>query len=121
MTMQRVGGMIEVQADGEIFNAKGNWTVNLGRPKRDEMLGADRLHGYTEKPQVPFIEGEITDRGDLDLDALVTMRNATVTVTLGTGKVFALKDATFAGEGSLGTEEGAIPVRWIGSAAEEIA
>lgn len=120
MTMERVGGIIEVQKDGEILKAKGSFKVNLGRPKRNEVINANGTIDYTETPQVPFVEGELTDSADLDLDALVTGTAETITVSLATGKVFALADAVFAGEGDLESEDGKIPVRWIGSRAEEI-
>lgn len=117
---QRRAGLIQFKINGEIYDAKGNFTYNLGRPKRDSIVGADRVHGYMEKPQVAFIEGEITDRGELDLDALLNMVGATVTLTLGTtpSKTIALRDACYAAEGTGNSEEGNIPVRFEGEAEE---
>src|SRR5690606_31032277 len=83
---QRRGGLIQFQVNGEIQDAKGNFTYNLGRPQREAIIGADGVHGYKETPQVPFIEGEITDRGNLDLDKLVSTTGATVTLELANGK-----------------------------------
>lgn len=120
MTMERVGGIIEVQKNGEILKAKGGFKVNLGRPKREEVINANGTIDYTETPQAPSIEGELTDSAGLDLDALVKGKAETITVTLATGKVFAMEDCVFAGDGDLNTEAGNIPVRWIGSFAEEI-
>jgi hypothetical protein len=120
MSNNRRGGLIQVQADGVIYDAKGNYTYNLGRPQREAIMGADTVHGYKETPQVPFIEGEITDRGDLDLAKLVSMTGATVTIQLANGKVIALRDAWYAGEGTGNTEEGNIPFRFEGMSAEEI-
>jgi hypothetical protein len=116
---QRRAGMIQVQVNGEIQDAKGNFSYNLGKPKREAMMGADRFHGYKEVPQVAFIEGQLTDRGSLDLAALVTAKNATVTLTLANDKTIVLGDAFFAGEGTASTEEAEIVVRWEGSGAEE--
>jgi hypothetical protein len=120
MNGQRRGGIIQVQVNGEIHDAKGSWTYNLGRPKREAIVGADRTHGYKEAPQVAFIEGEITDRGSLDLEKLVTLEGATVTVELANGKVICLRDAWYAGEGTGNTEEGNVAVRFEGVSAEEI-
>ena len=117
---QRRGGLIQVQANGEIFDAKGSWSYNLGRPKREPIIGADGVHGYTEKPQVAYIEGEITDRGSLDLNALVTLTEATVTLQLANGKVVVLRDGWYAGDGKVGAEEANIEVRFEGKGAEEI-
>lgn len=120
MADQRRGGIIQVQANGSVFDAKGNWTYNLGRPKRDAIVGADTVHGYKEMPQVPFIEGEITDRNSLDLNGLVTLTDATITLTLANGKVIVLRDAWYSAEGTGNTEEGNIQVRFEGLEAEEV-
>jgi len=118
---QRKGGIIQVQVNGEVFQAKGSWSYNLGRPKREAIVGTDTVHGYKETPQVSFIEGEITDRGDLDLAVLVSLIDSTVTMTLANGKVIVLRDAWYAGEGTGNTEEGNIGVRFEGLGGEEIA
>jgi hypothetical protein len=87
---------------------------------REAIIGSDGVHGYRETPQVAFIEGALTDRGSLDLSALVRGRDQTVTLSLSNGKVIVLKDAWFAGEGTTSTEESEIAVRWEGAGAEEI-
>lgn len=120
MANQRRAGIIFIKVDGEQFDAKGGFTYNLGRPVREGMVGHDAVHGYKELPQVPFIEGEITDRASLDLDNLLTIEDATVTLELANGKVIVLREAWFAGEGSVGTEEANIAVRFEGIEAEEI-
>jgi hypothetical protein len=117
---QRRGGIIAVQINGEIQDAKGNWTYNLGRPKRDTILGADTVHGFKEVPQPAFIEGEITDRSTLNLDALTTIEDATITLELANGKVIVLRSAWFAGEGTGNSEEGNLAVRFEGKSAEEV-
>lgn len=118
--MQRIAGLIEVKVDGEIKAARGNWTYGLGRPKATTIVGADGVHGYKEEPQVAFIEGEITDAGDLDLAALVGTRAATVTIQLGNGKMVVLRDAIYAGEGVGNSEEANVDARFEGAGAEEI-
>lgn len=117
---QRRAGIISVAVNGVRYDAKGNYTYNLGRPLREEIVGSDGVHGFKETPQAAFIEGEITDRSDMDLDALVSLTGATVTLELGNGKVIALRDAFFAGEGTGNTEEANIAVRFVGASAEEI-
>lgn len=115
---QRKGGVIQLQVDGELYDAKGNFTYNLGRPQREAIVGSDRVHGFKETPQVGFIEGEITDRRDFSLDSLVSIRDATVTLQLANGKVVVLRNAWYAGEGTGNTEEGNIAVRFEGQAEE---
>lgn len=116
----RRSGIIQFQVNGEVMDAKGNFSYNLGRPKREPILGSDVAHGYMEKPQIAFIEGEITDRDDLDLALLVTIEDATVTLRLNNGKTIAMRDAWYAGDGTGNSEEGNIPVRFEGLGAEEI-
>lgn len=116
----RVGGLIALKIDGDLQKAKGAFTYNLGKPKRDAVLGADVVHGYKEAVQAPFIEGEITDKDTMDLEALLLTDGATITLELANGKVIMLREAWFAGEGTGNTEEGNIAVRFEGMSAEEI-
>ncbi len=120
MADQRRAGLIQVKISGEIQDAKGEFSYNLGRPKREAIIGSDGVHGYKETPQQAYIEGAITDRGTLDLAALVTGRDQTITVSLSNGKTIVLSDAWFAGDGTGNTGESEIAVRWEGANAEEI-
>lgn len=116
---QRVGGTISFSVNGERHLAKGSWTYHLGTPKREAVVGADEVHGFKETQQVPFIEGEITDRANLDLKAFMEMSDATATLELANGKSINLYDAYNASDGTASSEEGAIPVRFEGKTAEE--
>jgi hypothetical protein len=115
----RVGGIIFLSVNGSRYDAKGNFTYNIGRPMAEGVLGHDGVHGYKELPQIPFIEGEITDRGDLALVDLLGIRSANVTLELANGKTIVLRDAWFAADGTGNTEEGNIAVKFEGRTAEE--
>lgn len=121
MASERVGGLLFVKANGEQLRAKGSWTYNAGQAKREGVVGADQVHGFKEMPQIPFIEGNITDSAELDLVALLNTKNATVTLELANGKVFVLRDAWWAGSGNVTTEEGEIEGRFEGISGEEVA
>ena len=108
---QRRGGIIQLQVDGEVYRAKGSFSYNLGRPKREAIIGADGVHGYKETPQVAFIEGEITDGTELDLAAFSAFKNATVTLDLAVGKMIVLSEAYNAADGTGNTDEGNIGFR----------
>jgi predicted heme/steroid binding protein len=118
--MSRRAGIIQIAANGVVYDAKGSFSYNLGRPMREAVVGSDTVHGFKETPQVAFIEGEFTDRSDLDLDALVKLENATVTLELANGKTIALTEAWYAGEGTGNTEEGNIGVRFESNNADEV-
>ena len=118
----RLGGIIFLKIDGQIFQAKGAFSYGMGKPVRSAIMGHDSFHGFKEIPEVAFIEGEITDSADLDLDALGSVTDATVTLELANGKVIALRGAYITNADGLkgSTEEGNIPVRFEGASAEEV-
>lgn len=120
MAQNRKGGIIYIKVDGSRLQAKGNFTYNLGVAQRTAIVGADEVHGFSESPQVAFIEGEVTDSADLDLAALAKMEDVTVTLELANGKVIVLRNGWFAGEGTGNTEEANIGVRFEGRSAEEV-
>lgn len=120
MADQRRAGLIQLQINGEISDAKGEFTYDLGAPMRSEVVGADRVHGYTEEPKAPFIEGAITDRGTLDVDALTRGKDLTITLALANGKMIVLRDAWYSGDGTASTKEGEVKVKWTGVSAKEV-
>lgn len=120
MSDQRVGGIIQFQVNGEVYQAKGSFTYGLGTPKREAIVGSDVVHGYKETPVVSFIEGEITDSQTTDLKSLASITGATVTLDLANGKMVVLRSAWYAGDAIGNTDEGNIDVRFEGSGAEEV-
>lgn len=116
----RVGGICYLKIDGVQYDVKGSFTYNLGVNKRESIVGHDGVHGFKELPQVAFIEGEITDRRDLNLAKLLNASDATVTLELANGKTIVLSNAWCVAEGTGNTEEGNITIRFEGTKAEEI-
>jgi len=117
---KRVGGIISLKVDGDMYFAKGDFTYNLGLPKKEGVVGSDRVHGYKEVPQIPFIEGEITDRQEMSLETLMGIKDSTITLELANSKVIVLREAWNAAEGTGNTGEGNIGVRFEGMSAEEV-
>lgn len=101
------------------YDAKGSFTYNLWHAKRDAIVGYDQVHGFKELPQVPSIEGIITDSGTLDVEVIL-IQDATITLELVNGKVILLSEAWYTHEGGITIEEGEIPVLFQGIKAEEI-
>lgn len=108
----RVGGIIYIKVDGVQYQAKGSWTYNLGEEKREGVVGSDGVHGYKELPQIPFVEGVITDSGEISSQALLKLSGVTVTLELANDKVIVWRNAWFAGDGNITTEEGEIAARF---------
>jgi len=120
MGNRRVGGILLLKLDGELFRAKGEFTYDIGAPKRDAVVGADEVHGFSEKPKVAFIEGALTDSSDLDLNTVLLFRDGTATLELANGKVIVIREAYYAGDGNVSSDEGEIPLRIEGIRGEEI-
>ena len=120
MANRRIGGVILLKVDGDQLQAKGNFSYNLGVPKKEMIPGADGVHGFKEQPVVPYIEGAITDNDELDLETLQRTRDATVTLELANGKVIVLEEAVYAADGAASSEEGEIEFRFEGVRGREV-
>src|SRR3990167_8046547 len=108
----RVGGIIQLKVNGELHKCKGAFDYDLGIPKKEAVVGMDKVHGYKETPQVAYIEGTITDRGDISFEALAKITGATVTLDLANGKTIVLRDAFWATNAKGNSEEGEIEARF---------
>jgi hypothetical protein len=117
---ERVGGIIFLKVNGQQYRCKGSFTFDLGAPQRTAVVGHDGPHGYNEVPKTPFIEGEITDSSQISLEELLNFKDATVTLELANGKVIALREAWYAGDGQGQTEEGNVTFRAEGLRGEEV-
>lgn len=121
MANRRIGGIIFFKVNGELLQAKGNFTYNIGVPKKEMVVGSDQVHGFKEMPVVPFIEGAITDYQEMNLEAIQKIRDATVTLELANGKVIVLEEAVYAADGDASTEEGEVQCRFEGMRGREVA
>lgn len=108
----RRAGRIFVRSNGRQYDAKGSFSYGLGLPLRNDLIGADRVHGYYETAQAAFIEGVITDSSTLDLAELCKQDGVSVTLELANGKTIVLSNAWYAGDGKGTTEQGEITVKW---------
>ena len=120
MANRRVGGVIFFKIDSQLYQAKGEFTYRVNKFKRDTVMGPAEVHGFSEKVQPPFIEGALTDSDELDLERLQSLRDATVTLELANGKVIVLREAWYAAEGEVKTDEGEIQLRIEGIDGEEV-
>jgi hypothetical protein len=120
MAGERVGGIIHLKVDGAQYAAKGEFTYDLGVPKRDAVVGTDGVHGYKEEPKVAYIEGAMTDGIALDVKTICGIVDSTVTLEVANGKMIVLRNAWYAGDGAVKTGEGEMAVRFEGLSAAEI-
>ena len=120
MGKRRVGGILFLKVDGELFQAKGEFTYNINPVKRESVVGVDTVHGYKEEPKAVFIEGAITDSDELDLEKFQKITDATITLELANEKVIVLREAFYAADGDVTSSEGEIQIRFEGIRGEEI-
>lgn len=112
--MAKVAGTAFFTVDGVRFSLKGNMTVALTGIERESVVGLDERHGTKENIVSPFIECDITDKADVDIDLLNKLENKTVTVELNNGKTGVLQNADQMNHIELGVDEGEMTVRFEG-------
>jgi len=93
MSQNRRAGIIYLKVDGDQKECVGDFSYNIGAPKRTALIGSDGVHGFGEEPQVAFIEGEVRDSYGLDLETLAKLEDVTVTLELNNGKVQKIANA----------------------------
>lgn len=113
MAARTIGGLIAIKVNGEVYKAVANFTFNQGLMMNTALIGATGVDGYTVAAQAAFLEGEIRDGSDVDLEALVKITDATVTADLANGKTFVLANSWYEGEGTGNTQESNFPFRFV--------
>ena len=116
----RVAGVAYIRVDGEQFSLRGNLVVSIDSAEREGIPGQDGIHGYIERPRVPFIEGDLSDIGGLSIEQLRRMSNVTVQAELANGKKYVLRNAWTSTALELNTADGQTTCRWEGMRGEEL-
>jgi hypothetical protein len=87
------GGLAYIKVDGRQYDLQGDLKYKTGQFKREAITGMDRIHGYKESKEVPYVEMSLTDSGGLNIDHFEAMRNVTVTLEIGNGKQAIFRNA----------------------------
>jgi hypothetical protein len=116
----RRGGIAYLKIDGVQQELKGNWSYRPSFEKKTAIKANSAVAGFKGEWMEPYLEGEFVNSQKLDLNKLVNIENATVTLVEPTGKTFILSEAWYAGDGIGNTEEGNVAVRFEGKTGEEI-
>jgi len=119
-TQQPIAGVAYCKADGVQYALRGSFTIDPTAVTREGVAGMDGVHGFKETPKIPQIKAQISDMGDLSLQALGAMTNSTITAELANGKVYILANAWQSGELSLNTGDGTTDVTWQGLRMSEV-
>ena len=120
----KITGRVEVLVNGQLMLNKagakiGGIGANGELPvKRTAVLGDTGVHGYTEEIIVPYCEVKLTDRSDVLLSQLASIKeNGTLIFrAAGGGKVYTMNEATCTGEISVTGGEGEVEIRFEGKA-----
>jgi len=115
-----IAGVAYIKVDGEQWALRGNLTISPMAFARTPIAGMDGIHGYSQAPQTPYIEADISDLGGLALKRLETFCNVTVTVELLNGKVYVLANAWVQGPLELNGVDGTVTVRFDGMSMREM-
>lgn len=117
---QRIAGTAFLKVDGGIYPLRGNFTVSPSALERAGIAGQDFVHGFSEMPRVPYIEGDVSLVPDLSMDDVEAVVNSTVTAELANGKVYVLREAWCRSALELNTREGQTRIRFEGVSCDEI-
>jgi hypothetical protein len=117
---QRIAGVAFLKVDGAIYPLRGNFTVSPSSLERAGISGQDFVHGFSEMPRVPYIEGDVSLVPELSMDDVEAVVNSTVTAELANGKTYVLREAWCRAALELNTREGQTRVRFEGVSCDEI-
>jgi hypothetical protein len=117
---QRIAGIAFLKVDGDLYPLRGNFTVSPSALERAGIAGQDYVHGYSELPRVPYIEGDVSTVPELSTENVESIVNSTVTAELANGKTYVLREAWCRAALELNTREGQMRLRFEGVSCDEI-
>ena len=120
MANKKIGGTAFLKVDGRQYPLRGSFTISPSAVVRAGVAGQDYVHGYTEMPRVPYIEGDISLDPALSTEDIDAVTDATVTAELLNGHVYVLADAWCVSALDLNTRDGLTRVRWEGLSCNEL-
>ena len=118
---QRIAGIAFLKVDSDLYPLRGNFTVSPSPTERAGIAGQDYVHGYSELPRVPYIEGDVSLVPELSITDVALITNSTITADLANGRTYVLREAWCRAALELNTREGQTRVRFEGVSCEEIA
>jgi len=98
---------------------RGNFTISPSTYEKAMLAGQDYVHGYSEVPRVPFIEGDVSLLPELSVVDVANMLNITVTAELANGRVYTLIEAVCTAAFELNARDGLMRVRFEGKWCDE--
>lgn len=115
-----VGGVCYLFVNGDQWPLRGNFTIGPSRLERTGVAGQDAVHGFTEMPVVPYMEGDITTEPNMEWDVIDDYTDVSVQANLVNGQSFVLRNAWVARRIEINTREGQTRIRFEGMDCVEI-
>ncbi|GGC68562.1 phage tail tube protein [Chelatococcus reniformis] len=115
----RFAGVANVTVDGDPIAVRGNLTVHAAKRVRTGIAGQDGVHGFSEMPQVPAIEMDVSTLEGFSAEAIDVLEDGTIIAEAANGTVWTLRDAWKAGTTEINTAEGMVRIRFEGMDIQE--
>ncbi len=119
MSQNISSGLLSLVAGSTVLNAVGDFTYSTARTQIEVVTGVDRHASERHTPVTPFIQGTISDTGDLDTRSLEGARFDTVQLSLQNGKKIKINKAIQVNRIEVNAIEGTMEVRFEGTAAPD--
>lgn len=113
------GGVCFVTANGRRLEIGSSANYGVSNFVREASRGLSGRLKVTKKPNVPFIEVELTTYGEVALKEIAGHENITVTLELANGKTYVLTKAHQVGPLEGDAAEGNSTVRYEGESMKE--
>jgi hypothetical protein len=82
----RLAGTASFTCNGVTFLLQGDLSWSSASVERESLSGMDSVHGFSEKPKPPFIEGTLRDTNGLKVSDFNAMGDANIVLSLANGK-----------------------------------
>lgn len=115
-------GKAFIKVGGQLLESMPGAKLDIGGKERVAVVGANNVHGFTEKVRPALMECEISVGKDTDLLQHEKWTAESVTFECDTGQVFVMRDA-FSMEPPVMTADeggGKVPVKFSGPPAEKV-
>lgn len=113
------GGVCFVTANGRRLEIGNSVSYGVSDYVREVTRGLSGRAKVTKKPNVPFIEVELTTYGEVSLKEIADLENITVTLEMANGKTFVLTKANQVGAIEGDAAEGTSTARFEGESMKE--
>lgn len=110
----RIGGILYFDVDGKRCAIRGNVSYSVSNLERESVVGQDGYHGYKENPMAPFIQMDVSQLMDTNVQDLQNARGVRCTLGLANGKTVILTGATQINQIEVDAIEGQFTVRFEG-------